>query len=134
MQVFTDEQFAFLTGHTQAVLATGKRDGSPQVSTVVYAVDGQQIVVSAKSYTSKYRNAARQPNVALAVNDGHAQLVVYGTAETIEDDPLRAELTAKVFEAMTGNPIDDLAGIVPMLDEQQRTVIRITANRVLFNE
>jgi hypothetical protein len=66
---FTDAQLEFLRAHRQAVLATGRRDGSPQVSTVVYAVDG-------------------------------------------EDDP---------------------DALVPTLDEQQRTVIRVTADRVLFN-
>lgn len=130
---FTDEQLAFLRAHHQAVLATGHRDGSPQVSTVVYAVDGEHLLISAKSSTSKFRNAARQPKVAVVVNEGHAQLVVYGTAETIADDPLRAQLTAMVFAALTGEAIDDPTGLVPMLDEQQRTVIRVTADRVLFN-
>jgi PPOX class probable F420-dependent enzyme len=130
---YTDEQLEFLRAHRQAVLATGRRDGSPQVSTVVYAVDGAQVLISAKRYTSKHRNAARQPKVALVVNDGHAQLVVYGTAEAVEDDPLRAELTAKVWEAMTGEAVEDPNQLVPTLDEQQRSVIRVTADRVLFN-
>jgi PPOX class probable F420-dependent enzyme len=130
---YTDEQLEFLRAHSQAVLATGRPDGSPQVSTVVYAVDDGQLLISAKRYTAKYRNATRQPKVALVVNDGHAQLVVYGAAEAIEDDPLRAALTAKVWAAMTGDAIEDPAALVPTLDEQQRTVIRVTAERVLFN-
>jgi PPOX class probable F420-dependent enzyme len=130
---YTEEQLEFLRAHRQAVLATGRSDGSPQVSTVAYAVDGGQVLISAKHYTSKYRNAARRPKIALVVNDGHAQLVVYGTAEAIQDDPLRTDLTAKIWAAMTGEAIEDPATLVPTLDEQQRTVLRITADRVLFN-
>ena len=132
---YTDDQLAFLRGHRQAVLATGRRDGSPQVSSVVYAVDdGGRLLISAKAYTSKYRNAVRQSKVALLVNEGHAQLVIYGSTEAIEDDPLRAELTAEVWRAMTGQPIDDPADLIPTLDEEQRTVLRVTPDRVLFNE
>lgn len=132
---YTDDQLAFLRSHRQAVLATGRRDGSPQVSSVVYAVDDVgRIVISAKAYTSKHRNAARQPKVALLVNEGHAQLVIYGTAEAIEEDPLRAELTAEVWAGMTGQAVDDPAALIPTLDEQQRTVLRVTPDRVLFND
>ena len=130
---YSDAQLEFLRAHGQAVLATTRRDGSPQVSTVAYAVDGHQVLISAKRYTAKHKNAARQPKVALVVNDGHQQLVVYGTAETIEDDPVRADLTAKVWEAMTGDAVDDPSSLVPMLDEQQRTIIRVTADKALFN-
>lgn len=131
---YTDEQLEYLRGHRQAVLATGRGDGSPQVSTVLYAVDEEgRVLISAKRYTAKHRNAASQPKVALVVNDGHAQLIVYGTAEAIEDDPLRAELSAVVWSAMTGEAVDDPATLVPTLDEQRRTVIRVTPDRVLFN-
>ena len=132
---YNDAQLEFLRAHRQAVLATGRRDGSPQISSVAYAVDDNgRLLISAKAYTSKHRNAARQPKVALLVNDDHAQLVIYGTAEAIEDDPLRAELTAEVWAAITGQPVDDPATLVPTLDEQQRTVLRVTPDRVLFNE
>ena len=46
----------------------------------------------------------------------------------------RAELTAEVWAAMTGQPVDDPTALIPTLDEQQRTVLRVTPDRVLFNE
>ncbi len=125
----------FLRSHVWAVLATGRADGSPQQSMVGYAVDDdQRLLVSAKSYTAKWNNALRQPRVSVTVPDGRAHLVVYGEAETIDRDPLRAELTAEVFAALSGNPAPDPTTIVPLLDEQQRTVLRITPSRVLFHE
>ena len=60
--------------------------------------------------------------------------MVYGDAEAIDADPDRAELTAAVFAALSGGPAPDPADIVPMLDEQRRTVLRITPTTTVFHE
>ncbi|MEM8620077.1 MAG: pyridoxamine 5'-phosphate oxidase family protein [Actinomycetota bacterium] len=125
----------YAQAHIWAVLATGRGDGSPQQSMIGYMVDDDgRIVISAKSYTAKWNNAVRQPKVSLTVPDGRVHLVVYGETETITDDPLRAELTADVFAVLSGSDRPDPASIVPMLDEQQRTVLRITPTKVIFHE
>lgn len=129
------DHLEFLHAHIWAVLATGRRDGSPQQSMVGYAVDDEQrLIVSVKAYTAKWHNALRQPKISLTVPDGRSHLVIYGEAEPIDTDPLRAELTAQVFSALSGNPIPDPASMIPVLDEQQRTVLRITPTKVLFQE
>lgn len=133
--MITEAEAAFLRSHTWAILATGRRDGSPQQSMVGYLLDDEgRLVISAKSYTAKWRNALRQPRVSLTVPDGRAHLVVYGTAEAIDADPLRAELSADVFAALGGGERPDPTSIVPLLDEQQRTVLRIVPERTLFHE
>lgn len=131
---WTDEQREYLGAHVWAMLATGKRDGSPQVSTIGYVLDPDDstILISAKAYTAKHRNAVRQPKVALIVHDDRKQLVIYGTAEGITADPLRAELSAKLFGRVFNRPVTDPAELVPTLDEQQRTVIRITPAAAFF--
>lgn len=129
------EHLRYANAHTWAVLATGRADGSPQQSMVGYALDDEgRLIVSAKEYTAKWKNAVRQPAVCLTVPDGRTHLVVYGDAEPVAADPPRAELTALVFAALSGAPAPDPASIVPMLDEQQRTVLRITPTKVLFHE
>ena len=70
----------------------------------------------------------------MTIPDGRIHLVVYGHAETIDADPLRAELTAEVFAVLSGNDAPDPASIVPMLDEQQRTVLRITPDKTFYQE
>ena len=126
---------AFLESHTWAVLATGRRDGSPQQSMIGYAVDDDgRLLISAKSYTAKWKNAVRQPRVSVLVPDGRVQLLIYGDAETIDADPLRAELTAEVFAVLSGGSAPDPEDIVPMLDEQQRTVLRITPTKTHYQE
>jgi PPOX class probable F420-dependent enzyme len=129
------QHLEFLRSQVWAVLATGRSDGSPQQSMVGYALDDDlRLLVSAKSYTAKWKNAVRQPKVCLTVPDGRVHLVIYGEAEAIDADPLRAELTAQIFGALSGNPAPDPASIVPMLDEQRRVVLRITPTKTLYME
>jgi len=127
------ENLAFLTAHTWAVLATGRSDGSPQQSMVGYVVDEQGcIIISAKAYTAKWKNAKRQPNVCLTVPDGRAHLVVYGIAEAIDTDPRRAELTADVFAVLMGSERADPKTLVESLDEQERTILRLQPSKTFF--
>jgi len=129
------EQRAYAEGHIWGVLATGRSDGSPQQSMIGYYLDEEgRVVISAKAFTAKWKNAVRQPRVSLTVADGRIHLVVYGEAETISDDPLRAALTAQVFATLSGGDAPDPESIVPMLDEQERTVIRITPTKTLYQE
>lgn len=127
-------QREFADAHIWAVLATGRADGSPQQSMIGYLVDEEgRILISAKSYTAKWKNALRQPRVSLTVPDGRAHLVVYGHAETIEHDPERAEATARLFGLLSGSAAPDPASIVPTLNEQQRTLLRITPTSTVFH-
>jgi PPOX class probable F420-dependent enzyme len=129
------QHLAYARAHLWGVLATGRADGSPQQSMIGYFVDDEgRLVISAKSYTAKWNNAVRQPKVSVAVPDGRIHLVVYGDAETIDADPARAELTAQVFGALSGNPTPDPTALVPMLDEQQRVILRITPTKFVFQE
>ena len=135
MTVFTPEQEAFLTDHVWAVLATGRKDGSPQVSMIGYAWDGSAILVSIKSYTAKWRNALRQPRVALLVHEGRKQLVIYGRAQALADDPERLDVSRQVFERLSGKPVDVAEDeFRQMLDGQKRTVLKITPESAMMND
>lgn len=132
---FTPEQQSFLESRLWAALATGRRDGSPQLSHVGYDYDGNDIVVSVKAYTAKWKNALRQPKVAMLVHEDRKQLVIYGTAECIDQDPERAELSARVFRRLTGKAdmqVDD--AFLKLLDEQQRTVLRIRPDKAYLQD
>ena len=131
------DQLAFLEGRKWAVLGTGRRDGSPQLSTVAYVWDGETIVVSVKLHTAKWKNALRQSRVCLVVYDDRKQLVVYGDAECVAEDPARLELTLAVLRILTGDAElgrEDPSSFVGMFDEQQRSVLRIHPTKAFMND
>jgi PPOX class probable F420-dependent enzyme len=129
----TPEQDRFLRDHNLCVLGTGRRDGSPQLSTVYYHYDGTDIVISATRDRAKWINAMRQPKVALIVNDGRKQLIVYGSSAGVPDDPERLLLTRRVREAR-GAEVPDDATLARELTEAKRAMLRITPERVYSND
>ncbi len=129
----TPDQESYLREHRLAVLATGRRDGSPQVSTIMYDYDGADVVISVTSDRAKWVNAMRQPRVSMLVLDGRRQLILYGAAEGLSADPDRLEATKRLRRAM-GRDFPDDATFSGELDEAKRVILRITPDKVLMNE
>lgn len=133
--VLSAELRGFLQDHRWGVLAVARPGRAPHQSMVGYTTDGEgRIVVSTKAYTAKWRAVVEHPEVSFTVVEGRAHLVVEGEAETIESDPLRAALSGDVFARLTDAERPDPASLVDMLDEQQRTVIRITPGKARFHD
>lgn len=79
-----DEALTFLREHRNGVLTTLKRDGRPQLSNIIYAVqDDGTVDISVTAARAKSRNAARDPRVSLHVtrDDFSAYVVIDGDAE-----------------------------------------------------
>ena len=132
---FTDEQRQFLESHQMAVLGTGKRDGSPQLSMINYRFDGTHIFVSVTSDRAKWKNTQRLPKIAMVISEGHRQLVIYGSVEGIAGGPARDAAIASIRAAM-GNPLApdaDVAAFTKQLDEAKRVVLKITPEQVFAN-
>jgi PPOX class probable F420-dependent enzyme len=84
-----DEWRVFLTERPRtAKLAVVRRDGSPSVTPVWVALDGDQIVFTTHETSLKGRALKRDPRVALCVDDEEppfAFVTIEGTAELSED-------------------------------------------------
>ena len=135
--VLTPEQDEYLREHRLGVLGTGRQDGSPALATVLYDYNGTDIVTSMIETSAKWRNALRQPRVALAVLDGRKQLVAYGRAEAQPDGPGRLEAMRRIRAKMRrreGEPEPDDAALEASMDAEGRVVLRITPDRVLMND
>lgn len=65
------------------MLGTGRKDGPPQLSTVMYDFNGTDFVVSIRRKSAKWVNSGRKSHVALIVFAGRRQLVCYGNAERL---------------------------------------------------
>src|SRR5207249_4668140 len=74
----------FLKDHRLGILATGKRDGSPQQSILGYTFNGSEVIIATGDNTAKVKNVRKRPGVSLAVSDGPTCVVVYGQARLLQ--------------------------------------------------
>ena len=131
--LMTPQQEQFLREHHQAVLGTGRRDGSPQLSTMGYLYDGACVYMSVTTERAKWHNVGRQPRVAMLVNEGRRQLVLYGRAERIHEDPQRLTLTRMLFGAVGQKMDQPDADLARELDAAKRVILKITPQEVMGN-
>ena len=104
-----DDAREFLRKNHNAVLATFRRDGRPQLSPVGATVDEQgRVIVSTRGPAMKTRNLRRDPRVSvLVLNAGfYGEWVqVEGTAEIVEQ-PEALELLVDYYRRMAGEHDD----------------------------
>ncbi len=82
----------FLKNHRSGIFATGKRDGTPQLSYLGYTFNGTDIVIATGDTTAKVKNIRKRPGVSLAVNEGPTCVVVYGNARLLQGTEAEAYL------------------------------------------
>ena len=76
---------AFLNEKHFAVLATINTDGTPQLTTMWYLLEGDTIVMNTKAGRIKERNMRRDPRIAICVEDGYNYVTISGNVEMIDD-------------------------------------------------
>ena len=111
----SDEWHAFLSAGTRtAKLSTVSADGSPHVAPVWFVLDGDDIVFNTGADSVKGRNIARDPRIALCVDDERppfAFAIVRGRAETSTDpDELRTWAT-RIAARYVGEDLAEQYGI-----------------------
>jgi len=70
----------FLKSHRLGLLATGRKDGSPQQALIAYQYDGKEFAIRTSEASAKAKNIRKRNRVSLSVTDGPKVVVVYGTA------------------------------------------------------
>ncbi|MDT0164794.1 PPOX class F420-dependent oxidoreductase [Actinotalea sp. AC32] len=126
-RVTRDELVAFLRPRHHAVLATRRRDGSPQMSPVTCGVDDQgRVVVSTYPDRAKAVNARRDPRVSLCVvsDEWDPWVQVDGVAEVI-DLPGSVEPLVDYYRSIAGEHPDWDEYRRAMVD-QGKSLIRVT--------
>ena len=68
MVKFTAKEEAFLRSSTVCRLATVSKEGKPQVTPVIYALDRNGFVIAVDYGTKKLKNVKENPSVALVVD------------------------------------------------------------------
>ncbi len=76
----------FLQSHELCRLATASRVGRPHVVPVIYALDGEDIIIAVDYKTKKLKNLRENPKVALVVDEYRPNrgLMVEGDCEILE--------------------------------------------------
>jgi PPOX class probable F420-dependent enzyme len=84
----SDEVRTFLQERRFAVLATINKDGTPQLTTMWYLLEGDTIVMNTKVGRTKERNMRRDPRISVCFEDGYSYLTISGTVEMIDDQKI----------------------------------------------
>lgn len=121
----------FLRANHDAVLATFRADGRPQLSPVSAGVDGEgRVIVSTPGTTAKAGNLRRDPRVAVcAVTAGFygGWVQVEGAAEIVEQ-PESVELLVDYYRRLSGEHPDWDEFRVAMVAER-RVLVRFAIER-----
>ncbi len=86
MPVLKPKELNFLKSHELCRLATASKDAKPHVVPVIYALDGENIIVAVDYGTKKLGNLKENKRVALVVDEYHPNraVMVEGECEIFE--------------------------------------------------
>lgn len=81
MGALTSKQLDFLRGHDLCRLATASKDGRLHVVPVIYALDGEDVVIATDYGTRKLANLEQNNHVAFVVDEYHPNRAVMAEGE-----------------------------------------------------
>ncbi len=86
MGALTPRQLTFLRKHELCRLATASKEAKPHVVPVIYAMDGEDVIIAIDYGTKKLRNLRENRSVALVVDEYHPNraVMVEGECEIFE--------------------------------------------------
>ena len=123
----TPEQEQIAREENIGVLATLRRDGTPQLTPINYAYHDGKFLISTTKDRVKYHNVRRNPKVSLCIirKEWRPYVTAYGTARVEEDDIVAG--TAEIFRRMTDREVPD--NFAQALKDQRRVLIIFTPER-----
>lgn len=125
----SEEQERTLREEKLGILATLRRDGSPQLTPINYVYRDGSILISTTRDRAKYHNVRRNPRVSVCVprSDWRSYVTVFGRARIEETDI--EEGTKEIFRSMSDRPPPDNFG--ELLRQQRRVLIVVTPEHVV---
>jgi PPOX class probable F420-dependent enzyme len=117
--------------HPRAIMSTRRKEGSPQMSPVVVAVDDEgRVMVSSRETAYKVKNLRRDPHVSFCnVSDGFFGdwIQIDGTAEIVSL-PDAMELLVDYYRRLSGEH-SDWDDYRAAMEREKRLIIRVTIER-----
>ena len=84
----SDQARAFLEQKRFAGLATINRDGTPQLTTMWYELQGDEIMMNTVDGRIKAHNLRRDPRIALCIEDGYSYITLSGTVRLDDEQAI----------------------------------------------
>jgi PPOX class probable F420-dependent enzyme len=127
-----DEAREFLRANHHAILATRRRDGSPQLSPVLVTIDDDgHAVISSRERAMKVRNLRRDPRLSICVIPdsffGERFVQVDGEAQIVSQPDAMDGLVA-YYRSIAGEH-DDWDDYRQAMEREQRVLIRVAITR-----
>ncbi len=119
---------AFLEERRFAVIATINESGVPQLTTIWYELQGDEIMMNTAAGRLKDRNLRRDPRVTLCIEDEQRYLTLYGRV-TLNDDQAQAQADINRLALRYDGPAQSAAQAASF-GSQQRVTIRMTITHV----
>jgi PPOX class probable F420-dependent enzyme len=127
-----DDARAFVRANHRAVLATIRRDGSPQLSPITCGLDDNgNVIVSTRETAAKTRNLRRDPRAWLCVlNDGFfGEFVQIEGSVSIVPLPDAMDGLISYYRSISGEH-PDWDDYRAAMERDQRVLVRIQLTRV----
>jgi PPOX class probable F420-dependent enzyme len=87
-RALSEKARALLQERRFAVLGTINKDGSPQLTTMWYLLDGDLILMNTKAGRTKEQNMRRDPRISVCIEDGYSYVTISGTVAMIDDQQI----------------------------------------------
>jgi PPOX class probable F420-dependent enzyme len=126
----SDKARAFLEEKRFAVLATINRDGTPQLTTMWYELQGDEIMMNTADGRVKANNLRRDPRIAICLEDGYSYLTISGRVR-LEADQAIAQADIQRLAERYHNPEKAAQMMRDQFSKQQRITLRLAIERVI---
>ncbi len=86
LTVLKENEIRYLKGRTLCRLATASKDAEPHVTPVIYAMEGEDVIVAVDYGEKKLKNLRENPKVSLVVDEyrPNRAVMIQGECEILE--------------------------------------------------
>lgn len=131
----TDRQVTdFLAEPRHAIIATARKDGSPQLSTVWFVYRNGQICFAIYNHSAKYFNIRRDPRLAVLVDAGCPDartVTIYGSAELIEEQSAFRDELEWAIAHQYHDSAEEAANYLEIAKGPPSSMVVVTPTRIL---
>lgn len=129
-RTLSEKARAFLQEKRFAVLATINADGTPQLTTMWYLLEGDEIVMNTKVGRVKERNMRRDPRISVCFEDGYNYITISGNVEMI-DDPQTAQADIARLATRYHGAEKARRQVETQFSKEQRVTLRLKCEHVV---